>query len=54
MSEDHQREGPADEGRPTRETLNSAVLRRRADQAFYLRLRDIMEQHHRVLERLGR
>ena len=37
-----------------RPTLNSSVLRRRADQAFYLRIRDAIVQNHRALERLGR
>ena len=54
MSEDHPRASPADVATPTRETLNSAVLRRRADEAFYFRLRDIMQQNHGALERLGR
>jgi hypothetical protein len=40
------------EGR--RPTLNAAVRRRRADQDFYLRLRDAMAQNQRALERLGR
>jgi hypothetical protein len=30
-----------------------AVRRRRADQEFFLRLRDAMAQNHRALERLG-
>jgi hypothetical protein len=34
--------------------LNTAVLRRRADQDFYLRLRDAIAQNHRALERLSR
>jgi hypothetical protein len=38
----------------TRPTLNAAVLRRRADRDFFLRLRDVMQQNHRALERLGR
>jgi hypothetical protein len=37
-----------------RPTLNAAVIRRRADQAFFLRLRDTIVQNHRALERLGR
>ncbi len=37
-----------------RPTLNSSVIRRRADQAFYLRIRDAIIQNHRALERLGR
>jgi hypothetical protein len=39
---------------PVRPSLNSAVLRRRADQDFFLRLRDAIQQNHRALERLGR
>jgi hypothetical protein len=39
---------------PARPSLNSAVLRRRADQDFFLRLRDAIQQNHRALERLGR
>jgi hypothetical protein len=36
-----------------RPTLNAAVVRRRADQAFFLRIRDAMAQNRRALERLG-
>jgi hypothetical protein len=39
-----------EEARPTLTTL---VRRRRADQAFFLRLRDAIAQNHRALERLG-
>jgi hypothetical protein len=39
---------------PARPSLNTAVLRRRADRDFYLRLRDAIQQNHRALERLGR
>jgi hypothetical protein len=39
-----------DRGRPS---LTTQVRRRRADQAFFLRLRDAMQQNHRALERLG-
>lgn len=35
-------------------TLNPAVLRRRTDRDFFLRVRDAIEQNHRALERLGR
>jgi hypothetical protein len=42
------------EPEPDRPTLNTAVLRRRADQEFFLRLRHAMAQNHRALERLGR
>jgi hypothetical protein len=34
-------------------SLTSQVRRRRADQAFFLRLRDTIQQNHRALERLG-
>jgi len=34
-------------------SLTSQVRRRRADQAFFLRLRDAIQQNHRALERLG-
>ena len=37
----------------TRPSLTSQVRRRRADQAFFLRLRDAIQQNHRALERLG-
>jgi hypothetical protein len=36
-----------------RPSLTSQVRRRRADQAFFLRLRDAIQQNHRALERLG-
>jgi hypothetical protein len=39
--------------RPTQPTLTTQVRRRRADQAFFLRLRDAIQQNHRALERLG-
>jgi hypothetical protein len=39
---------------PARPSLNSAVLRRRSDWDFFLRLRDAIQQNHRALERLGR
>jgi hypothetical protein len=39
---------------PVRPSLNAAVLRRRADRDFFLRLRDAIQQNHRALERLGR
>jgi hypothetical protein len=46
---------PPDGGAPdrTRPSLTSQVRRRRADQAFFLRLRDAIQQNHRALERLG-
>jgi hypothetical protein len=34
-------------------SLTTQVRRRRADQAFFLRLRDAIQQNHRALERLG-
>jgi hypothetical protein len=37
-----------------RPTLNTAVQRRRADTAFFLRIRDAIWQNHRALERLGK
>jgi hypothetical protein len=40
---------PAD----TRPSLTTQVRRRRADQAFFLRLRDAIQQNHKALERLG-
>jgi len=46
--------GPANGNAPARPSLNAAVLRRRADRDFYLRLRDAIQQNHRALERLGR
>jgi len=36
-----------------RPTLTAQVRRRRADQAFFLRLRDTIHQNHRALERIG-
>jgi hypothetical protein len=39
---------------PARPSLNAAVLRRRADQDFFLRLRDAIQQNHQALKRLGR
>jgi hypothetical protein len=58
MSE-HAEGAPEDRGplspppRPTRPSLTTQVRRRRADQAFFLRLRDAIQQNHRALERLG-
>jgi len=40
----------ADRSRPS---LTSQVRRRRTDQAFFLRLRDAIQQNHRALERIG-
>jgi hypothetical protein len=49
---------PDDQGAPAapdraRPSLTAQVRRRRADQAFFLRLRDAIQQNHRALERLG-
>jgi hypothetical protein len=41
-------------GDTRRPTLNTAVRRRRADRAFYLRLAGAIRQHERALERLKR
>jgi hypothetical protein len=47
-------EGSVAEGRDdTRPSLTTEVRRRRADPAFFLRLRDAIQQNHRALERLG-
>ncbi len=51
MSDDPPSPRPNGDNRPT---LNTAVLRRRADQAFFLRLRQSMVQNQRALERLAR
>ncbi|HWE66833.1 MAG TPA: hypothetical protein VG298_09330 [Acidimicrobiales bacterium] len=53
MSEDGNGNSPAEDHQPHQATLTVAVLRRRADEAFFLRLRDAMAQNHRALERLG-
>jgi hypothetical protein len=55
---DHVEGAPQDQGSPpapehTRPSLTTQVRRRRADQAFFLRLRDAIQQNHRALERLG-
>jgi hypothetical protein len=44
---------PTHATRPTPPSLTTQVRRRRADQAFFLRLRDVIQQNHRALERLG-
>jgi hypothetical protein len=36
-----------------RPSLTTEVRRRRTDQAFFLRLRDAIQQNHKALERLG-
>jgi hypothetical protein len=43
----------AAEGDGGRPSLTTAVRRRRTDQAFFLRLRDTIQQNHKALERLG-
>jgi hypothetical protein len=37
----------------THPSLTTEVRRRRADQAFFLRLRDAIQQNQRALERIG-
>jgi hypothetical protein len=37
----------------TRPSLTTQVRRRRADQDFFLRLRDAIQQNHKALERMG-
>ena len=54
MSEHPDRTETSNGNGPVRPSLNAAVLRRRADRDFYLRLRDAIQQNHRALERLGR
>jgi hypothetical protein len=43
-----------DAGPAARPTLNSAVRRRRADRAFYIRLAGAIRQNERALQRLKR
>ena len=55
---DHAEGAPEDQGAQAapdraRPSLTTQVRRRRADQAFFLRLRDTIQQNHRALERLG-
>jgi hypothetical protein len=54
MNEHHDEspEGSGDASR-ARPTLTAQVRRRRADQQFFLRLRDAIQQNHKALERLG-
>jgi hypothetical protein len=42
-----------DDARPTRPSLTTQVRLRRADQDFFLRLRDTIQQNHNALRRLG-
>jgi hypothetical protein len=46
---------PPDPAAPDRTgpSLTTQVRRRRTDQAFFLRLRDTIQQNHRALERIG-
>ncbi len=48
------RQAPAERPGTARPTLNTAVLRRRADRAFSLRLATAIRQQGRALERLKR
>ena len=50
----NERTPEAKAGEAGRPTLNTAVLRRRADRAFYLRLAGAIRQQERALERLKR
>jgi hypothetical protein len=54
MSEDeqgaHVERAEPDEARPS---LTTQVRLRRADQDFFLRLRDTIQQNHKALQRLG-
>ena len=40
-------------GMTIRPSLTTQVRRRRADQEFFLRLRDAIQQNHKALERMG-
>jgi len=66
QGESEQRDGASSAGGPgtgprpdpsapdrTRPSLTVQVRRRRTDQAFFLRLRDTIQQNHRALERFG-
>jgi len=50
---DGARAEPARRDEPSRPSLTTEVRRRRTDQAFFLRLRDTIQQNHKALERLG-
>jgi hypothetical protein len=54
MSEDDERShgGRAERGEP-RPSLTTQVRLRRADQEFFLRLRDTIQQNHKALQRMG-
>jgi hypothetical protein len=45
--------GRAERGDETRPSLTTQVRLRRADQEFFLRLRDTIQQNHKALRRLG-
>jgi hypothetical protein len=47
------RQARLDEQAQARPSLTTEVRRRRTDQAFFLRLRDAIQQNHKALERLG-
>jgi len=51
MSEDE--EGSPGAPAQHRPSLTTQVRRRRADQEFFLRLRDAIQQNHKALERMG-
>ena len=51
---DREQREPAPPEVQKRPTLNSAVRRRRADRAFYIRLAGAIRQNERALERLKR
>jgi hypothetical protein len=52
---EHTEQDPVPNGHdPAHDSLNASVRRRRADQDFFLRVRDAMQQNHRALERLDR
>ena len=54
MSENEGRGSAGSDNRaPARPSLTTQVRKRRADQEFFLRLRDAIEQNHRALERIG-
>jgi hypothetical protein len=45
--------GPNGNRDPARPSLTTQVRRRRADHAFFLRLRDAIHQNHKALERIA-
>jgi hypothetical protein len=50
---EHSPKSEKSERSATRPSLTVQVRRRRADHAFFLRLRDVIHQNHRALERIG-